>query len=208
MTAPSWRLPRRHFSHNLAAATLGWPMDDDEPSPDYVRFDEIEDVVVSVELVAHLVPLLDKHPSLWKWVIVGAHNALQGAMVCALSSPLSDTTGTLVLGARSAKEVLAWLEADWDTSGDPPKQRLAEFDTLLSRCTSGSEPLLVLTPQQRKDIERLHDHFRNNFAHFIPRSWSIEKAGLPRINTAALDAVESLRSRWHRLCEPQLVDRI
>jgi hypothetical protein len=37
-------------------------MDDDKPSPDYIRFDEIEDVVASVELVAHLAPLLDAHP--------------------------------------------------------------------------------------------------------------------------------------------------
>jgi hypothetical protein len=29
-------------------------MHDDEPSPDFVRFTEIEDVVVSAELVAHL----------------------------------------------------------------------------------------------------------------------------------------------------------
>src|SRR5262249_8675077 len=81
---------------------------------------------------------------------------------------------------------------------------LANFHTLLSRCTCGSKPLLVLSPEQRKDIERLHDHFRNDFAHFIPRSWSIEKAGLPGIMRAALNAVESLRNPWGRLCEPQL----
>ena len=69
-----------------------------EPSRDYIRFDEIEDVVVSAELVAHLAPLLDAHPSYWKWIIVAAHNAMQGAMVCALT----DSTGTSVLD-ESAK---------------------------------------------------------------------------------------------------------
>jgi hypothetical protein len=58
-------------------------MHDDEPSPDFVRFTEIEDVVVSAELVAHLAPLLDSQPSYWKWVIVAAHSALQGHGVCA-----------------------------------------------------------------------------------------------------------------------------
>jgi hypothetical protein len=55
------------------------------PSTDYIRFDEIEDVVVSVELVAYLAPILDAHPSYWKWIIVAAHSALQGAMVCVLA---------------------------------------------------------------------------------------------------------------------------
>src|SRR5215510_3143470 len=83
-----------------------------EPSSDYIRFDEIEDVVVSAELVAHLAPLLDTHPSYWKWVIVAAHNAMQGAMVCALT----DSTGTSVLD-ESAKKVLDWHNAGM--RGDP-----------------------------------------------------------------------------------------
>ena len=83
-----------------------------EPSSDYIRFDEIEDVVVSAELVAHLAPLLDAHPSYWKWVIVAAHN---GAMVCALA----DSTGTSALD-ESAKKVLDWLNAGM--SGDSPDE--------------------------------------------------------------------------------------
>jgi hypothetical protein len=76
-----------------------------EPSSDYIRFDEIEDVVVSAELVAHLASLLDIHPSYWKWVIVAAHNAMQGAMICALA----DSTGTSVLD-ESAKK--GWIEGE------------------------------------------------------------------------------------------------
>src|SRR5262249_41467817 len=103
-----------------------------EPSSDYIRFDEIEDVVVSAELVAHLAPLLDTHPSYWKWVIVAAHNAIQGAMVCALA----DSTGTSVLD-ESAKKVLDWLNAGM--RGDPPDENLASFRRLLNRCTSGPD---------------------------------------------------------------------
>ena len=50
----------------------------------------------------------------------------------------------------------------------------------------------MLTPKQRKNIKRLHDHFRNNFVHFTPKGWSIEKAGLPWIVGAAIDAAEAL----------------
>jgi hypothetical protein len=162
-----------------------------EPSTVYIRFNEVEDVVVSAELVAHLAPMLDDHPSYWKWVIVGTHSALQGAMVCALA----DSTGTSVLD-ESANKMLAWLDADITTSGDPPKENLASFNRLLNRCTSGPEPLLVLTSKQRHDIEQLHDH-RTKFAHFLPhQSWSIEKPSLPPIVSAAMDAVERLVSRW------------
>ena len=160
-----------------------------EPSSDYIRFDEIEDVVVSAELVAHLAPLLDTHPSYWKWVIVAAHNAMQGAMVCALA----DSTGTSVLD-ESAKKVLDWLNAGM--SGDSPDENLASFRRLLNRCTSGPEPLLRLTPQQCQDITQLHDDLRNKFTHFLPQGWSILKADLPRIIITAMGAVESLMSRF------------
>jgi hypothetical protein len=156
-------------------------------SDDYVRFDEREDVLVSLELVAHFAPLLSEKPRYWKWMIVGAHSALQGAMVCALA----DSTGTSILTKKSATEMLTWLNADPSTRGPHPDERLAEFGELLKRCIARSD-LLMLTPKQRKNIKRLHDHFRNNFVHFTPKGWSIEKAGLPWIVGAAIDAAEAL----------------
>jgi UDP-N-acetylenolpyruvoylglucosamine reductase len=69
----------------------------------------------------------------------------------------------------------------------------------LERCIAGNaifEPL-VLTSEQHKDIKRLHDHFRNDFAHFTPKGWCIEEAGLPRIVGAAVDAAEVLMRRHY-----------
>jgi hypothetical protein len=77
------------------------------------------------------------------------------------------------------------------------EEQLADFEDLLKCCVRGShtcEPL-VLTFQQRRDIRRLHREFRNNFIHFMPQGWSIEKAVLPRIIAAALDAAEALMRR-------------
>lgn len=51
---------------------------------------------------------------------------------------------------------------------------------------------LALSSAQAKDISLLHQEFRNDFAHFIPKSWSIENAGLPRMILTAVDAVEML----------------
>jgi hypothetical protein len=153
----------------------------------YVHFDEREDVLSSLELLAVIAPLVGQGPQLWKWMIVGAQGALQGAMVCALV----DSTGTSVLKKESAAKMLDWLQGHPEGT-EPPKEWLEEFDKLLAKCEA--ELGLVLEKKQRADIKRLHGYFRNSFIHFTPKGWGIEKAGLPRIVGAALDAVETLMS--------------
>ena len=154
----------------------------------YLHFDEIEDVLSSLDLLALAVPLVNKQPSYWKWAILAGHAGLQGAMVCALR----DTSGISVLEKRSAREMLKWLDTH---EGDAPEERLADFNTLLARCRKtrcmDGQPL-KLGHAQTNDIKRLHKEFRNNFAHFTPKGWCIEKAGLPRIVRAAVDAIEKL----------------
>ncbi|MFY9786404.1 MAG: hypothetical protein WA445_11185 [Pseudolabrys sp.] len=154
----------------------------------YVRFDEVEDVLSSLGLLALCAPLVREEPSYWKWAIISAHAALQGAMVCALH----DTSGLSVLDKQSARGMREWFDKKIET---PPNEKLAHFNTLLRRCCESKsmrgEPL-ALSQAQLKDIKLLHDHFRNSFAHFVPQSWSIEKAGLPRIVGAAVDVTERL----------------
>jgi hypothetical protein len=154
----------------------------------FVRFDEIEDVLSSLDLLALVVPLLKREPSYWKWVIIAAHEGLQGAMVCSIC----DTSGISVLDEQSAKAMQKYFETK---EGGHPKERLADFMTLLSRSQKAdlmdNHPL-KLSHTQADDIQLLHKHFRNNFAHFVPKGWSIEKAGLPRLVRTALDAIEIL----------------
>jgi len=151
-----------------------------------VRFDEREDVLASMDLLELITPLLSERPALWKWAIIGAQSALQGAMVCALA----DSTGTSVLTPKSGGKLLKWLQSHDSNRGAPPKERLAEFGVLLEK--SITELGLKLSEQQEKDIRRLHDYFRNQFSHFIPMGWGIEKAGLPRIIETTLGAVQML----------------
>ena len=145
-----------------------------------LRFDEIENVLASLDLLATLAPLVKRRRSRshWKWIIIGAHDALQGALVCAIA----DTTGTNVLSRKSAKKMLDWLE---DTSKEYPGEYMAGFETLLKRAA------ITLPPGDAKDIKTLHG-LRNDFAHFTPKGWSFELAGLPRIIDAALRLVEQL----------------
>jgi hypothetical protein len=155
------------------------------PSKEYVHFDEREDVLSSLELLTAIAPLVEHRPQLWKWMIVGAHSALQGAMVCALV----DTTGTSVLRKESAAAMLDFLEGHAEGK-KMPKEQLENFMPLLRKCEV--QLGLVLEEKQRKDITGLHREFRNSFIHFTPKGWGIEKAGLPRIIGAAMDAVEML----------------
>jgi hypothetical protein len=73
---------------------------------EWVRFNEYEDVLASTDLLALVAPSLGEQPSNWKWMIIAAHNGLQGALVCAIK----DTSGTNVLKRKSAKERLTWLD--------------------------------------------------------------------------------------------------
>jgi hypothetical protein len=146
----------------------------------YARFDEVESVLASLDLLVVLAPLVNRRQSrsLWKWVIVGAQDALQGALVCAIA----DTTGTSVLSKTSAKQILEWLA---DTSKKYPGSFMADFKSLMERAA------IKLPAQDAKDIDKLHG-MRNDFAHFVPKGWSIELAGLPRMISVALRLVEEL----------------
>lgn len=154
----------------------------------YIRFDEIEDVLTSIDLLAHIVPLVKSSPSQWKWIIIGAQNGLQSAMV----SVLGGTSGIDVLSEKSRQRVLVWHEKR-NRNVPYPNERLAEFAVLLERCRNAG--FLDLKEVEAKDLWRLHNELRNNFSHFVPMSWSIEKAGLPRIVNTALNCVEILMSK-------------
>src|SRR4051812_42978764 len=52
-------------------------------SDEYIVFDEVGDVLASVDVIAVVAPTLGDNPLRWKWVILAAHSAMQGAMVCA-----------------------------------------------------------------------------------------------------------------------------
>jgi hypothetical protein len=146
----------------------------------YVQFDEIENVLASLDLIATLAPLVKKrrHRSQWKWLIIGAHDALQGALVCAIA----DSTRTNVLSEKSARKMLEWLE---DRSKDYPGEFLANFGSLMKRAA------IEISTMDAKDLKKLH-FLRNELSHFTPKGWSIELAGLPRLIDVALKLVERL----------------
>jgi len=148
----------------------------------WVRFDEYEDVLASTDLLALVAPKLLKQPSSWKWMILAAHNGLQGALVCAIK----DTSNTNILEKGSATKVLNYLET---LEGDEPQEKLADFITLLKRYRK-KYPCNGITTEQLRRIHKFHKKFRNNFAHFVPTGWLIEVAILPAIIDSAVELIE------------------
>ena len=57
-----------------------------EAGDEFVRFDEFEDAVVAIEMVASLATKVKTKQELWKWVITAMQNTMQAAMVLALTS--------------------------------------------------------------------------------------------------------------------------
>jgi hypothetical protein len=148
----------------------------------WISFNEYEDVLASTDLLALVAPKLRKQTSSWKWMILAAHNGLQGALVCAIK----DTSNTNILEKASATKVLNYLER---LEGERPQEKLADFVTLLKRYRK-KYPCHGITTEQLRLIHELHKNFRNNFAHFIPTGWLIEVAILPAVIESALNLIE------------------
>ena len=148
----------------------------------FLRTDEREDVIASLEVCVDCLKQLAERPIYWKWVIMSLHNALQGAMVCHLS-------GTAELGALtndSAKQQLEFLQNRNDGSSAHPRTKLATFPELFKRLSGKSATIeqagkpISIADAEKKSVDRLNG-LRRSFAHFSPKGWSIELSGMPQI---------------------------
>ena len=185
-------------------------------SLEYLRTDEFEEVFQGLNFIADILPLVREHPHYWKWIIISAHSALQGACVCMLT----ETAGTGALRKDATTKLLARLDEDAGSTNEWPDERLADLSELLARLPVDLKIKIkeLATPfpfDVVGDIRRLHD-MRNEFSHFTPKSWSIELAGLPRILEHTIGLIEEIAKsanykRWNRFLDlpiSQVADRI
>lgn len=150
-------------------------------SEGWLRTDEHYDVLSSTDILAFVAPTLAKNQFRWKWAILAAQNAVQGALVCAIQ----DSSKTNILSKRSAREALSWLGAP---TNEWPEPHLADFKSLLTKFQDRYPN--SIDDERVSSLEKLHNIFRNRFAHFVPRGWSIEIDMLPPLIIAAVDFVE------------------
>ncbi len=181
----------------------------------YVRTDERQDVLASLEHCALSLSQAGQSDRAWKWVVLSLHSALQGAMVCHLS-------GTAQLGALTKKRAAKWLKwherdrrgeikriQDVDEFGrpitriekredEPPVDFVANADELFERlsCPSlrienGCGGIISIIEKQGKSFKRLHK-LRNQFSHFSPKGWSIELEFIEEVIDDVLDVLCSI----------------
>ena len=167
----------------------------------YLRTNEHEEAVRSLEWAELQARGLPTDPYMWKWVIIALHNATQGFMVLSLWNGNG-------LNTLRPKVAAKWLRA-YEAGGPFPAEKLDEFLNLYAKVkdanyfsTVGAGPFHP-APSSDWSLERLNE-FRNTFIHFTPKGWSLELAGLPAICLDALALIEylvedSTAIRWYRL---------
>lgn len=162
--------------------------------PIWLRTDEKEDVIASLRMVDASARQVASDPATWKWVVIGTHSAIQSAMAFHLGF------GNDLLVAKR-EDAVAWLQAHED--GAPyPSMMMDNFLNLYAKLKRHEVLGFKFAPHgtQGGSIKKLN-HFRNEFIHFMPKGWSIELSGMPRICLDCLDIIEeldtnSLCMRW------------
>lgn len=186
-------------------------------SDTYLSTDEFEDVQASLLLVRDALIAVKTAPPYWKWAILAAHSALQGACLCILTR--SDGLGALTDASSEALadklygETASGRKID-DKTINWPEPRVEELPELLKRLP---HDLRVSLPGRKEhsygfelagDLRRLHE-FRNQFTHFSSTGWSIEIGGLPRMIERAINLTRCITtsphfSRYNRFSEMEL----
>jgi len=120
----------------------------------------------------------EESPIFWKWVVLSLHSALYGFAICACKGTNPDN---VVFRTKKGE------------------RKLIRFDDALKKCQDDNlmnmlygSKALVLSRNQVQSIELLKKQLRNNFEHYIPKGWSIELHGLPRMTIDVLNVIRFL----------------
>ena len=156
----------------------------------WLRTDETQEAVISLEMVTEYLDRVTVNYHYWKWVIIGLHNTLQGFMVLALR-------GTNHLNVLREKDAQKWTDAYEQGKIRPTDLLLDSYLNLYKKIKSDRMNMYTSSIQfkpkgtQGWSIKKLNS-LRNDFIHFIPKGWSIEISGLPRITQDCLDVIDFL----------------
>ncbi|MDE2830232.1 MAG: hypothetical protein OXN20_08960 [Gemmatimonadota bacterium] len=129
----------------------------------------------------------------WKWAVIALHSGIQGMMILALN--VGD--GLSVLQKKDAEQYLCWKKGD--RSEPVPRGKLVPFLDLYKNIKDDKSPMnrspdtqhFVPKGTQDKSIKLLH-HLRNEFMHFTPKRWILNREGLPAMASDCLEIAEFL----------------
>lgn len=144
-------------------------------SETYITFNGETNALDYLERAACFIREACDNSRAWKWVVIALHGALYGFAISACKG----TDYHTVTHKRKRSQILFSFAEAVAACQDPMRMS----NTMLSKP-------LVLTDDQRKAIEQLHQSLRNPFAHYLPGDWHIEIHGMP---TIAIHCIEVIR---------------
>jgi hypothetical protein len=152
----------------------------------WLHTDERSDVLASLAMLDRALDAVTKDSAAWKWIVIATHSALQSAIACHLSS-----VGNSFLVATQ-EDAEAWLRAH--ENGDPyPEMMMDSFPNLYDKLKKVQVHGYRFSPkdQQGRSMKKINE-FRNEFVHFMPKGWSLQLDGLPKICTDCLNVIAEL----------------
>ncbi|MFW9082391.1 hypothetical protein ACOI9X_24420 [Pseudomonas sp. P2757] len=129
----------------------------------FIRFDRFIDLETSLEqLLAHIqgAPMT---ATSWKWALIAAHSALQGAVCIALR-------GSAGFDTWKPKHLKKWLEA-YEKNEDLPDPQLDYFMELYDRLFGQESGI-------DRDLISWLNKSRNDFIHFNSDQFSIDRKSI------------------------------
>ena len=155
----------------------------------WFRTNEREEAISALEGVAEWSGRVEREIGYWRWVVLALHNTAQGFMVLALRG--SD-------GLRPLKDDIAakWLTA-YREGSQYPVEKLDSYLNLYKKVQSDTMLFFVhskkvIPPRSLGRSMKKLNSLRNDFVHFLPKSWSLEVSGLPEICLDCLALIEFL----------------
>jgi len=144
----------------------------------WLRLSEKTNALDFLEQAYHYICQTEADILAWKWVIISLCGALYGFAICACKGTNYEN---VIFKTKKGKVRLISFDEALELCQSPNWMRM----TVLSRH-------LKLSDSQRKSIDKLKNHFRNRFEHYIPMGWSIEVHGMPQIAMDVLDVIRFL----------------
>lgn len=153
----------------------------------YLELTEVTNAIDYLNRVKFFAEEALNDPTAWKWVIISLHGALYGFAISALVGTNYDR----VLSNRKKRGN--------DKGIRKAKPHLIPFNEAIRRCQDPNwmeqnifSKILTLTIKQKKSIRLLQEVLRNNFEHFVPKSWVIDLYGMPEVSINVLNVIRFL----------------
>lgn len=151
-----------------------------EPDVELIVIDEKSNFLDSLGKLLFFLNQTEKNKISWKWAILSLYEALYEAMILALQGTNPERVLELCRTCKKTRseklitfeEAFKWIKK---------KERMQMY--------VGSK-IFIPNKKHNYAVDSLSKDFRNNFVHFIPRSWFIDVKEFPGMFKSCLEVIQ------------------